>query len=81
MASNRLRVRLKQREAVLRLLDRRRAKTGDANLVRGMETEILGLELADLVSAVAAEESAEGAWFQKSIRKERVSEEARRPGR
>jgi hypothetical protein len=59
MVSHRLRVRLEQREAVLRLLDRRRAETGDANLGRGMETKILDLELADLVSAVAAEGSAE----------------------
>ncbi|HLN02465.1 MAG TPA: hypothetical protein VK335_24470 [Bryobacteraceae bacterium] len=65
MVSHRLRVRLEQREAVLRLLDRRRAETGDPNLGRGMETKILDLELADLVSAVAAEESAERALVPK----------------
>lgn len=61
MVSDRLRVRLEQREAVLRLLDRRRAETGDPNLGRGMETKILDLEMADLVSAMAAEESVERA--------------------
>jgi len=61
MVSHRLRVRLEQREAVLRLLDRRRAETGDPNLGRGMEAKILDLEIADLVSAMAAEESVEGA--------------------
>jgi hypothetical protein len=61
MASHRLRVRLEQREAVLRLLDRRRAETGDLSLGRGMEAKILDLELADLASAVAAEESAKRA--------------------
>jgi len=61
MVSDRLRVRLEQREAVLRLLDRRRAETGDPNLGRGMETKILDLEMTDLVSAVAAEENAERA--------------------
>jgi hypothetical protein len=65
MVSHRLRVRMEQREAVLRLLDRRRAETGDANLGRGMGTKILDLELADLVSAVAAEESAERALVPK----------------
>lgn len=61
MVSDRLRVRLEQREAALRLLDRRRAETGDPNLGRGMETKILDLEMADLVSATAAEESVERA--------------------
>jgi len=65
MVSDRLRVRLEQREAVLRLLDRRRMETGDPNLGRSMETKILDLELADLVSAVAAEESAERALVPK----------------
>ena len=65
MVSDRLRVRLEQREAVLRLLDRRRAETGDPNLGRGMEAKILDLELADLVSAVAAEENAERALVPK----------------
>lgn len=65
MVSDRLRVRLEQREAVLRLLDRRRAETGDPNLGRGMEAKILNLELADLLSAVAAEESAERAMVPK----------------
>jgi hypothetical protein len=59
MVSDRLRTRLEQREAVLRLLDRRRAETGDPNLGRSMETKILDLELADLADAVALEESAE----------------------
>ena len=59
MVSDRLRARLEQREAVLRLLDRRRAETGDPNLGRSMETKILDLELADLAGAVALEESAE----------------------
>lgn len=58
MVSDRLRARLEQREAVLRLLDRRRAETGDPNLGRSMETKILDLELADLAGAVAAEENA-----------------------
>jgi len=61
MVSDRLLVRLEQREAVLRLIDRRRVETGDPNLGRSMETKILDLELADLVSAVAAEDSAERA--------------------
>jgi hypothetical protein len=65
MASHRLRVRLEQREAVLRLLDRRRAETGDPSLGRGVEAKILDLELADLASAVAAEENAERALVAK----------------
>jgi hypothetical protein len=65
MVSHRLRVRLEQREAVLRLLDRCRAETGNPNLGRGMETKILDLELADLVSAGAAEVSAETALVPK----------------
>ncbi len=51
MVSDRLRVRLEQREAVLRLLDRRRAQTGDPNLGWGMEKKILDLELADSKNA------------------------------
>jgi hypothetical protein len=57
MVSDRLRVRLEPDEAVPRLLDRRRAETGDPNLGRCIETQIL----ADLGSAVVAEESAEKA--------------------
>ena len=59
MVSDRLRVRLKQREAVLRLLDRRRAETGDPNLGSGMEKKILDLELADLETIMAIQESTE----------------------
>ena len=70
MVSHSLRTRLEQREAVLRLLDRRRVETGDPNLGRGMENKILDLELADLVSAVAAEESAEKALVSKLRSKE-----------
>ena len=59
MASGRLRVRLEQREAVLRLLDRRRGQTGDPNLGSGMEKKILDLELADLETTMAIQESTE----------------------
>ena len=44
MVSDRLRVRLEQREAVLRLLDRRRAQTGDPRFSRGLS------EKGDLLS-------------------------------
>jgi hypothetical protein len=69
MVSDRLRARLEQREAVLRLLDRRRAETGDPNLGRNMETKILDLELADLAGAVAAAENAERALVPKVLPK------------
>src|SRR6266849_3683085 len=59
MASGRLRVRLQQREAVLRLLDRRRGQTGDPNLGSGMEKKILDLELADLETTMGIQESTE----------------------
>jgi hypothetical protein len=59
MASGRLRVRLEQREAVLRLLDRRRGQTGDPNLGSGMEKKILDLELADLETTMGIQESTE----------------------
>ena len=59
MVSNGLRVRLEQREAVLRLLDRRRAQTGDPNLGSGMEKKILDLELADLETTTAIQENTE----------------------
>jgi len=55
MVSARLRLRLEQREAVLQILDQRRAKTGDPNLGWGMEKKILDLELADLENAMAAQ--------------------------
>jgi hypothetical protein len=57
MVSDRLRVRLEQREAVLRLLDRRRAQTGDPNLGWGMEKKILDLELADMETTMGIHES------------------------
>jgi hypothetical protein len=59
MVSDRLRVRLEQREAVLRLLDRRRGQTGDPNLGSGMEKKILDLELADLETTMGIQESTE----------------------
>ncbi len=59
MASDRLTVRLEQREAVLRLLDRRRGQTGDPNLGSGMEKKILDLELADLETTMGIQESTE----------------------
>ena len=48
-----------QREAVLRLLDRRRGQTGDPNLGSGMEKKILDLELADLETTMGIQESTE----------------------
>lgn len=66
MVSHRLRVRLEQREAVLRLLDRRRVETGDPNLGCGMEKKILDLELADLEVAVLAEASEQEALTPKT---------------
>jgi hypothetical protein len=59
MVSDHLRVRLEQREAVLRLLDRCRAETGDPNLGWGVEKKILDLELADLEMTMAIQESTE----------------------
>ena len=57
MVSHRLRVRLERREAVLRLLDRRRAATGNPNLGSGMEKTILDLELADLETTMTIQEN------------------------
>jgi hypothetical protein len=59
MASERLRIRLEQREAALRILDRRRAQTGDPNLGWGMEKKVLDLELADLETTMGIQESTE----------------------
>jgi len=59
MVSARLRTRLERREAVLRILDRRRAQTGDPNLGWGMEKKILDLELADLETTMGIQESTE----------------------
>lgn len=59
MVSDRLRIRLVRREAVLVLIDRRRAETGNPNLAWALEKKLLDLELADLESATAAQENLE----------------------
>ena len=61
MSSASLRARLEQREAVLRLLDRKRAGTGKPELGSVMEAKILALEMADLEAATAAQEAEEEA--------------------
>jgi len=57
MVSERLRTRLVRREAVLALIDQRRSETGKPNLGWALEKKLLDLELADLESATAAQES------------------------
>jgi hypothetical protein len=59
MVSDRLRIRLVRREAVLVLIDRRRAETSNPNLASALEKKLLELELADLESATAAQDSLE----------------------
>jgi hypothetical protein len=61
MPAERLRTRLEQREAVLRLLDRKRASTGKPDLGSVMEAKILALEMVDLEAATAAQEAEEDA--------------------
>jgi hypothetical protein len=56
MVSDRLRIRLVRREAVLVLIDRRRGETGNPNLGWALEKKLLDLELADLESAMAAQD-------------------------
>jgi hypothetical protein len=79
MASERLRVRLEQREAVLRILDRRRAQTGDPNLGWGMEKKILDLELADLETTTGIQERTERTAI-RSIRPMRTDTSSRHQG-
>jgi len=57
MLSDRLKTRLEHREALLRLIDRRRTDTSNSNLGRGVEKAILDLEMADLEMAAAIQES------------------------
>ena len=59
MVSERLIARLEQHEAVLRMLDRRRAQSGDPNLGSGMEKKILDVELADLETTQGIQEITE----------------------
>jgi hypothetical protein len=61
MPSVRLQARLEQREAVLRLLDRKRAATGKPDLGSALEAKILALEMADLEAATAAQAAAKDA--------------------
>ncbi|HYL93856.1 MAG TPA: hypothetical protein VEW69_11950 [Alphaproteobacteria bacterium] len=59
MLSDRLKTRLERREAVLRLIDRRRAETGNSNLGWSVEKLILDLEMVDLEMAIATQERSE----------------------
>jgi hypothetical protein len=59
MVSERIRSRLIMREAILAMIDRRRADTGDPNVGMAAEKQVLDLELRDLERAVAAQESTE----------------------
>jgi len=59
MVSAHLKARLEQHEAVLRILDRRRAQTGDPTLGSCVEKKILDLELADLEKNTGIHESTE----------------------
>ena len=68
MVSERLRTRLVRREAVLALIDQRRSETGKPNLGWALEKKLLDLELADLESATAAQESIEPAPKRKVLR-------------
>jgi hypothetical protein len=61
MFSERLRARIEQREAVLWLLDRKRAEAGKPDLGSAIEAKILALEMADLDTATAAQEAEEEA--------------------
>jgi hypothetical protein len=61
MVSDQLKTRLVLREAVLQLLERRRAETGDPALGVAMEKRILDLELADLEMAMAIQKRKEDA--------------------
>jgi len=69
VVSEHLRTRLECREAVLRLLDRRRSETGDPNIGSAVEKRILDLELSDLerasmdVSKAPADAGSRGATF------------------
>jgi hypothetical protein len=61
MVSDQLKTRLVLREAVLQLLDRRRAESGDPTIGVAMEKRILDLELADLEMAMAIQDRKEQA--------------------
>ncbi len=61
MISQRIKTRLVLREAILTLIDRRRAETGDPAAGLGAERQVLDLELADLERATIAQESTENA--------------------
>ncbi len=59
MVSERLRKRLASVNAILDLLDLRRAQSGDGNLGSAMERRIVDAELADLERTMAAQENTE----------------------
>jgi hypothetical protein len=66
MISQRIKTRLVLREAILTLIDRRRAETGDPATGLGAERQVLDLELADLERATVAQESMENALSRKA---------------
>lgn len=66
MISQRIKTRLVLREAILTLIDRRRAETGDPATGLGAERQVLDLELADLERATVAQESMENALSRKT---------------
>ena len=59
MVTDRLRKRLASVNAILDLLDLRRAQTGDPDVGAGMEKRVLDAEIADLERTMTALDSAE----------------------